>query len=313
MKLLVTGGTGFVGQALCQQLHQRGHALTVLSRQGDGALRLLPPDTRVVSSLDEIGADTELDAVINLAGEGIADRRWSDARKQALVESRVGVTEQLGQLVRRLERKPGLLISGSAVGFYGDAGAGELDENSPAVRKDFTYLLCDSWEKAAREVGRQGIRVCLLRIGVVFARDGGMLKRLLPVYRAGLGSQLGDGSQWMSWIHRDDLINIIIRLLDMPGVEGVYNAVAPQPVSHSRFHRTLAKVCRRPAPLRVPALPLRWLLGEMSVLLLGGQRVLPRRLMREGFEYLHPDLDSALQACLEKSPPTGSSSPVRGE
>ena len=303
MNILLTGGTGFVGQALCAALSQRGHQLTVLSRQGEDALAVLPADSLVVASFDEIDSDQHFDAVINLAGEGIADKRWTENRKKALQDSRIGLTGELAELVARLKDKPGLLINGSAVGFYGDAGDAELDENSPAVRKDFTYLLCDAWEKAARQVGRQGVRVCLIRIGVVLDSDGGMLKRLVPLYRAGLGTQLGDGSQWMSWIHRQDLVRLILRLLDTPGVEGVYNAVAPQPVTHRRFHRALAAACRRPALLRVPAVPLKVLLGEMSILLLGGQRVMPRRLLQEGFEYRYPDISQALEACLQQQPP----------
>lgn len=299
MRILITGGTGFVGRALCARLSERGHQLLVLSRQGIRANELLPEGSAVVSCVDEIPNDQLIDAVINLAGEGIADRRWSENRKQELMESRVSLTEALADLIKRLETKPGLLISGSAVGFYGDAGDAELDENSSAVRKDFTYLLCDAWEKAARQIGHQSVRVCLLRIGVVLEQDGGMLKRLLAQYKLGLGAQLGDGRQWMSWIHRDDLIALILRLLDTPGVEGVYNAVAPAPVTHARFHRALAAACRRPALLRLPAAPLRLLLGEMSALLLGGQRVYPRRLMREGFEFRYPDIDQALKACLD--------------
>ena len=299
MNILVTGGTGFVGQALCAVLAERGHQLTVLSRQGQDALAVLPDNSLVVTALEDIDDEQHFDAIINLAGEGIADRRWTESRKQALQDSRIQLTNQLTELVGRQKTKPGLLISGSAVGFYGDAGDAELDENSPAVRKDFTYLLCDGWEKAARQMSRHGVRVCLLRIGVVLDRDGGMLKRLIPLYKAGLGAQLGGGSQWMSWIHRQDLIRLILRLLDTPGVEGVYNAVAPQPVTHRRFHRVLASVCRRPALLRVPAAPLRLLLGEMSILLLGGQRVLPKRLMQEGFEFSFPDIRQALEACVQ--------------
>ena len=304
MNILITGGTGFVGQALCAALALRGHQLTVLSRQGQDALALLPEGSSVVTSLGDIAKDQHFDAVINLAGEGIADRRWTESRKQALQDSRIGLTAELAALVARLDNKPGLLINGSAVGFYGDAGDAELDENSPAVRKDFTYLLCDAWAKAARQIGRQGVRACLLRIGVVLDADGGMLKRLVPMYRVGLGAQLGDGSQWMSWIHRHDLVRLILRLLDTPGVEGVYNAVAPQPVTHRRFHQALASACRRPALLRVPAVTLRLLLGEMSTLLLGGQRALPRRLMQEGFEFRYPDIRQALEACVQRQQDT---------
>jgi uncharacterized protein (TIGR01777 family) len=295
MRVLITGGSGFVGKALCAHLTARGHELTVLSRSPTKAGKVLPESVRLVSSLDEISADEIYDGIINLAGEGIADRRWSKARKQALLDSRVGVTEALASLVDRLRHKPGVLVSGSAVGFYGDAGSVELSEASPAVRRDFTYLLCDAWEKAARDIGRRGVRVCILRIGVVLGR-GGMLSRLLPVYRLGLGARLGNGRQWLSWIHLDDLLAVLTNCVELGTAEGVYNAVAPNPVTYARFHEALARVCHRPALFAAPALPLKLALGEMSVLLLGGQRVLPARLDGQGFSFRYPTIDQALAA-----------------
>jgi uncharacterized protein len=293
LRVLITGGSGFVGRALCQRLVSRGHALTVLSRSPAKAVRHLPEQVRLVSSLEEIGDDEIFDGVINLAGEGIADRRWSEARKKVLLESRVGVTEALKQLIERLRHKPGVLVNGSAVGFYGDAGSVELTETSPAVRRDFTYLLCEAWEKSARDIGRLGVRVCILRIGVVLGR-GGMLGRLLPAYRLGIGARLGTGNQWLSWIHIEDLVGVLVDCLETPAVEGIYNAVAPQPVSYGRFHEAMAKACRRPALFVAPSLPLKLVLGEMSVLLLGGQRVLPARLTVEGFQFAFPTLEQAL-------------------
>ncbi len=295
MNVLVTGGSGFVGQALCAHLTAQGHDLTVLSRSPAKAGKVLPASVRVVSSLDEIRDNEIYDGIINLAGESIADRRWSKARKQALLDSRVGVTEALATLVDRLKHKPGVLVSGSAVGFYGDAGSVELNESSPAVRRDFTYLLCDAWEKSARDIGRRGVRVCIVRIGVVLGR-GGMLSRLLPVYRLGLGARLGNGRQWLSWIHLDDLLAVLTKCLESDNAEGVYNAVAPNPVTYGKFHEALASACNRPALFAAPALPLKFALGEMSVLLLGGQRVLPTRLDSQGFAFQYPTIDEALAA-----------------
>jgi len=295
MNILVTGGTGFVGSRLCEVLAQRGHRLVVLSRNARRAAEILPEGARVIGSLDEVDSDEEVDGIVNLAGEGIASGRWTSSRKKILFDSRVQVTTALGQMVRRLKKRPRVLVNGSAVGFYGNAGSVELDEDSPAVKRDFTYLLCDAWERAARDVARSGLRLCVLRIGVVLGQ-GGMLGRLLPVYRTGLGCQLGNGLQWFSWIHRDDLVELVVRCLETPGAEGVYNAVAPEPVTHHRFHKALAAACHRPGLLRMPAMPLRLALGEMSVLLLGGQKVMPRRLMREGFQFGYADIDSALAA-----------------
>lgn len=303
MNILVTGGTGFVGSRLCDVLAQRGHQLTVLSRDARRAGEILPEGTRVIAAFDEIDSDEEVDGIVNLAGESIASGRWTSNRKKELFDSRVQVTTALGQLVRRLKKRPRVLVNGSAVGFYGNAGSMELDEDSPAVKRDFTYLLCDAWERAARDVARSGLRLCVLRIGVVLGNGGGMLGPLLPVYRAGLGAQLGNGLQWFSWIHREDLVELVVRCLETPGAEGVYNAVAPEPVTHHRFHKSLAAACHRPGLLRVPAMPLRLALGEMSVLLLGGQKVLPRRLMREGFQFAYPDIESALAAVTARPRP----------
>mgnify|MGYP005840518777 CR=1 FL=1 len=294
MRVLVTGGSGFVGSELCRRLVIHGHDVTVLTRSPQRAAGRLPDSVTLVQSLDEVASNARIDALINLAGEGIASRPWSATRKQQLLQSRVGTTEALAALVDRLQHKPALLINASAVGFYGDAGSAELTESSPAVKRDFSYLLCDAWEHAARDLARHGVRITILRIGVVLGKGGGMLARLLPLYRLGLGAQLGDGRQWLSWIHLEDLVNLLLTCLERPGSEGVYNAVAPEPVSYARFHRTLAQKLHRPALLRVPALPLKLALGEMSVLLLGGQKVLPARLIRQGFAFRFATLGSAL-------------------
>lgn len=299
MKLLITGGSGFVGRELCRQLVERGHQLIVLSRTPRKAAPHLPSEVRLISSLDEVADDEPIDGLINLAGEGIANRRWSSARKAVLLDSRISVTTALAQLVDRLKQKPTVLVNGSAVGFYGDAGGLELTEKSPAARRDFTYLLCDAWEQAAREIGKRGLRVCILRIGVVLGH-GGMLARLLPVYRLGLGARLGTGQQWFSWIHLQDLVALLIYSVEENSAQGVYNAVAPQPLTHGEFHQALARACRRPALLSTPALALKLALGEMSVLLLGGQRVLPARLNNEGFNFRYPLMDQALADLCQK-------------
>ena len=296
MRILLTGGTGFIGTRLCTALATRGHELWILSRRPWQAAKKLPGSVVVIDSLDQIADDLQLDAIINFAGESVAAGRWTKKRKQQLTDSRVGVTRSLHALVERLQHRPRVLINGSAVGFYGDAGNAELTEASPAVKRDFTYLLCDAWEQAARSFSAFGMRVCILRMGVVLSHHGGMLARLLPLYRRGLGFMPGDGSQWLSWIHLEDLIELVIRCLDASAAEGVYNAVAPQPVSYRKFHHALASACHRRALLRVPKMPLSLLLGEMSGMLLGGQKVLPARLEREGFRFRYAELDKALRA-----------------
>ncbi|KAF0802746.1 hypothetical protein A6D6_03921 [Alcanivorax xiamenensis] len=295
MNILMTGGTGFIGGALGHHLHSHGHRLVVLSRQSrQRAQASCPPGTRIISSFNDIADDEALDAVVNLAGESLFSRRWSAARKQRLLDSRVGVTDDLVALMRRLRRPPAVMVSGSAVGFYGDAGDAELTERSPARRKDFGYRLCDAWEQAAREVTGLGMRLVIVRTGVALGANGGMLARLLPAYRFSLGMRLGSGEQWLSWIHQDDLLAILARALTSPSVEGVFNATAPEPVTQREFHRALARAARRPAPWVMPAPVLRLALGEMSQLMLGGQRAYPRRLEEQGFVFRYPRLEQAL-------------------
>lgn len=294
MKILITGGSGFIGRALCERLAEHGHQLVVLSRRPNKAAPLLPEGTRVIASLDEIADDDPIDAIVNLAGENLFAGRWTQPRKEKLMASRLDTTHALVDLVRRLRRAPAVMVSGSAVGFYGNAGDVELTEHSSARRKDFGYRLCDAWEQAARDVTRSGVRLCLVRTGVVLGRDGGMLGKLLPLYRFGLGARLGDGSQWLSWIHLDDMVAILVSALETPGVDGVFNATAPHPVTQRQFHQALATALNRPAPLWLPGPLLRAGLGEMSEMLLGGQRVYPRRLEDQGFVFRFPRLEDAL-------------------
>ena len=294
MNVLITGGSGFIGRALCARLAAGGHRLIVLSRRPAKARPLLPADTRVVASLDEIDDDEALDGIVNLAGEKLFSGRWTAPRKDRLLASRVETTAAVIALARRLRRTPEVLVSGSAVGFYGDAGDAELTEYSSARRKDFGYRLCDAWEQRARDALSLGMRLCVIRTGIVLGRDGGMLAKLWPVYRLGLGARLGKGSQWLSWIHIEDMVTILERALETPGVDGVFNATAPNPVTQRGFHRALAAAAHRPAPWVAPAPLLKLMLGELSDMLLGGQRVYPRRLEDQGFVFRFPRLEDAL-------------------
>lgn len=295
MHVLITGGSGFIGTALCRALLARGDGLTVLTRSAARAGARLPA---AVCCIENLAHAAPADAVVNLAGENLGDGRWSAARKQRFVDSRVQTTRRLIDWMQTGQR-PQVLVSGSAIGWYGARGDEELGENAPPGRpNEFSAQLCRAWEAEALQAEALGVRTCLLRIGIVLERDGGSLQQMLLPFRMGLGGVMGSGAQWMSWIHRDDLVGLILWLIDTPQAQGAYNGTAPQPVRHREFVRTLARTLHRPAFMPLPAPALRLLLGEMAGLVLEGQRVLPRRALRGGYAFRYPDLASALGAIL---------------
>lgn len=298
MEILITGGTGFIGKTLCRRLLQGGHRLTLLSRQAPEKVRKLCGEpVTPLASLEQLSPARHFDAVINLAGESIAASRWTPARKELLWDSRIGLTSQLIRFIAAAEAKPLVLVSGSAVGYYGNRGDEPLAEESSG-RDDFGHRLCAAWEEEALRAGDHGVRVCLLRTGLVVGRGGGFLQRMLPLFKLGLGGRIGDGRQWMSWVHLDDHVAMTEYLLGNAGLEGAFNATAPNPVTNREFTETLAKVLRRPAWFPVPAAVLRPALGEMAELLLGGQRVLPARFRKESFAFRYERLEAALREAL---------------
>lgn len=294
MHVLITGGSGFIGRALCTELRRAGATATVLSRRPD-AVRL-PVGAQVVGSLEGLPA---VDAVVNLAGENLAGGRWTAARKQRFRDSRLDVTRQLVDWLARLPaaQRPKVLVSASAIGYYGLGGEQPLDESAPAG-EDFAAGLCRDWEAAAMRAEALGLRVCRLRIGIVLGHSGGALAQMLPAFRLGLGGRLGNGRQWMSWIRRNDLARMIVWLLNKPDARGAYNGTAPEPVRNAEFTGALAAALRRPALLPVPAPVLRLALGEMAELLLHGHPVLPTRALAEGFEFHSPLLTVAFDELL---------------
>jgi len=293
MKILITGGTGFIGKKLCHFLLGKDHQLTVLSRKPEKVSTLCGESVESIKNLDQLTASDTFDAIINLAGEGIADARWTDIRKQQLLDSRIKITEQLISYIKKATNKPKVLISGSAIGYYGDKGSTVLTEES-LPHEEFSHHLCALWETTAFEAEKLGVRTCVIRTALVLGDDGGFLKRMLLPFKLGLGGPMGDGKQWMSWIHRTDLIAIIEKLLESPTLDGVFNASSPGPVTNKEFSKTLGEVLNRPAIIPVPAFVLKILLGEMSMLLLGGQRVMPDRLEKAGFEFKFKALSHAL-------------------
>ncbi|MDL0433092.1 TIGR01777 family oxidoreductase [Marinobacter sp. TBZ242] len=292
-RILITGGTGFIGQPLCQKLIADGHELTVLSRQPALNVQSLCGRVEAVGDLKELSGSEGFDAIINLAGEGIADKRWSEARKQQLRDSRIALTNQLVDIIRTWKTLPSVMVSGSAVGFYGDQGNHRVTEDTPP-HDEFTHRLCSDWEQAALRLEPAGVRICLSRTGVVAGPGGGFLQRMLLPFKLGLGGRLGSGEQYMPWVHRDDVVAAINWMMETETAQGAYNVVSPNPVTNRQFTKSLAGVLGRPAIFPVPAPVLKVALGEMSRLLLTGQMAIPERLQAEGFQFRFPELSPAL-------------------
>lgn len=298
MRILISGGSGFIGSALTAHLQRDGADVTWLSRRASTPA----PDGVEVRTYSQLWADDRFDAVVNLAGAGIADRRWSDARKQQLQDSRLIPTRVVTDWIRSAQAPPKVLLSGSAIGWYGAQGDAPLDETS-APHDEFQHRLCADWEQAACAV-EDRVPVVLLRTGVVLHPAGGMLQRLRMPFQLGLGARLGDGRQVLSWIAREDWIDAAVSLLrahldgaaDAP--TGAFNLTAPEPVANARFTRALADALRRPALLAVPAKALELGLGEMATLLVDGQCVLPARLEQRGHAFAWPQLEPYLDSVL---------------
>lgn len=296
MRHLITGGSGFIGAALSRALLAGGHEVVVLTRDAQRARRRLPAGVVPVERLRDAG---EIEAVVNLAGENLSARRWTNARKQALRESRLATTRSLVDWIAARTHKPRVLVSGSAIGWYGARGDEELDETAHSG-DDFAAHLCRDWESEAEKAGESGVRVCRVRSGIVLDVDGGALAKMLLPFRLGLGGRFGDGRQWMSWIAREDEVRLIRWLIDTDSARGAYNATAPIPVTNADFARVLGAALHRPAILPMPAFALKLMLGEMADLLLTGQRVMPARAQAQGFAFRYPDLPAALEAILRR-------------
>jgi uncharacterized protein (TIGR01777 family) len=293
MHVLLTGGTGFIGEAVAKALIARGDIVTLLIHKRPSKVA----GAQSISNLSEI--NSPVDAVVNLAGLPIADKPWTNSRKVALRASREGITGQLVRWIAQQEVKPKVLLSGSAIGFYGATRSDRaLSESDQPLIQDFSSELCQSWEQIALEAEQEGVRVVLLRTGIVLGK-GGALKKMLPAFKLGLGGRIVDGQQMMSWIHLDDEINAILFLIDNPDASGPFNLTAPNPVSNQEFTAVLGKVLKRPTLLPMPALMPKLMLGkEGAALLTDGLSVVPSRLTEHGFEFKHPSLDKALETII---------------
>ncbi|WP_346796691.1 TIGR01777 family oxidoreductase [Halomonas sp. Bachu 37] len=301
MRILITGGSGFVGRYLCRSLVEAGHRVMVVSRSPEKAQQQLPPECDIREDVLAF-TDAAPEAIVNLAGEPIVAKRWSEEQKARLIESRVAITHDLVALCGHLHeqgRAPQVMISASAMGYYGAQGDNEVTEETPP-HDEFAHRLCQRWEGAAEEVRPYGVRLVILRLGLVLDSGGGMLQKMLTPFKLGLGGKLGDGKQYMPWIHRHDLVRAVHFLLERSDLEGVFNAGAPHPVRNEEFTRTLSHQLKRPALFQVPAFVLETALGEMSRLLLTGAAMYPRRLEQEGFSFDYPTLDQALAQILRE-------------
>ncbi len=297
MKILITGGTGFIGSALAARFIDQGHHVTILSRSPENVLKMFPGQATPLKDFDQLSSEDAFDVVVNLAGAPIFGQRWSDKRKKVLRDSRIGLTEQLVKAIATMPSKPELLLSGSAIGYYGDRGDEILTERS-AGGSDFSHDLCADWEQAALKAESMGVRICVLRTGLVLGAGGGLLQRMLPSFRLGLGGKIGHGKQWMSWVHLTDWLNMAELMIADKGMHGAYNMTAPNPVTNRTFIEILAKTLHRPANFLIPAFALRLLLGEMSELVLGSQRVMPDRIKRAGYQFQFESLETALKDIL---------------
>ncbi|MEQ4923083.1 TIGR01777 family oxidoreductase [Proteus hauseri] len=294
MKILITGGTGLIGKALVCQLALNHHEITVLSRSPQKVYSHFCNEITCWTQLGDKKNLDEFDAVINLAGEPIADSRWTPAQKRKLVDSRCELTQKLVNLFKASNSPPSVFISGSAVGFYGDQKNTLVTEKTPA-NSEFAHELCAKWERIALEAQTPLTRVCLLRTGIVLSTLGGALPKMSKPFKLGFGGKLGSGTQYMPWIHIDDMVNAIVFLLNDEQAKGAFNLTAPNPVQNSEFTRILGKIFKRPALMTVPATALRFIMGESAALVLGGQQAIPEKLLNAGFEFRYPQLEEALK------------------
>ncbi|WP_026097478.1 thylakoid membrane protein ThyD [Baaleninema simplex] len=305
MKVAIAGATGFVGSRLVARLQQDGTEVVVLSRRPEQARRLFP--TSAFSKVSVVGYDpmqsgdwqqsiSGCTGVVNLAGTPIADSRWTPQYKQSILESRQVTTAKLVEAIDRASDKPSAFVNASAVGYYGTSETATFDESS-TPGNDFLAQVCQTWEAEAQKVKAFGTRVAVLRFGIVLG-PGGALGKMLTPFRFFAGGPIGSGRQWVSWVHRDDVVRLIVEALSNPAFSGVYNATAPNPVRMNTLCQVLGEVMERPSWLPVPEFALELLLGEGAMVVLKGQQVLPKQTLAEGFEYRYPTIKPALEEAL---------------
>ncbi|MBC7972897.1 MAG: TIGR01777 family protein [Verrucomicrobia bacterium] len=305
MKVAITGATGFVGSRLMECLQADGHQVIALTRNPEQALRLFPaaafPNVEVIGFTPTESGDWQhalsgCNGVVNLAGEPIAESRWTPERKQMILDSRKVGTQKLVEAIAQAASKPSVLVNASAIGYYGTSETATFDETS-ASGDDFLAHVCQAWEAEAQKVKQAGLRLVIVRIGIVLG-DGGALAKMIPPFKLFAGGPIGTGKQWFSWIHREDLVSLILQALTQTDFEGVYNATAPNPVRMAELSNTLGTLMKRPSWLPVPSFALEALLGDGAKVVLEGQKVMPKRTQAIGFEYRYPILTQAIAEIL---------------
>jgi hypothetical protein len=306
MKIAIAGATGFVGSRLIERLRQEGIQVVVLTRNTTYAQKVFPstafPNVEIVAytpnkSGSWQSAISSCDGVVNLAGEPIGEGRWTPERKQEILNSRKFVTQNIVDAIINANPKPSVLVNASAIGYYGTSETATYDETSSAGN-DFLAQVCQAWEAEANKVKNAGVRLVILRFGIVLGLGGALGKMITP-FKLFAGGPIGSGRQWFSWIHVDDIVNLILQALMKPEIQGVYNATAPHPVRMAQLSQAMGKVMNRPSWLPVPAFAIEALLGDGAMVVLEGQQVLPNRTLESGFEYKYPNLEPALAQILK--------------
>jgi uncharacterized protein (TIGR01777 family) len=295
MNILVTGGSGFIGSILCQRLLEHGHLVVILTRQPKKIIKPLIG----IHSLSELSEQHLFDVVINLAGEPIAAKRWSTLQKEQIINSRIDTTRELINYLKSTTYKPQVLISGSAIGYYGINDSFEPINEFSTGDNSFSSELCRLWETEAFNAQKLGIRTCVLRTGIVLGKDGGALSKMLTPFRFGLGGKIGSGKQWMPWVHIEDLIGIILFCINTKYIDGPINCTAPNPVTNLEFTQNLGSLLKRPTYLTMPKTIVKLLMGQMgSELLLAGKKVIPQKIIAAGYNFSYENINDALTSLL---------------
>lgn len=305
MKVAITGATGFVGSRLVERLQKQNINVVVLTRNVARAKSVFPaaafPNVEIIATPTTSdawqSAIAGCDGVVNLAGESIAESRWTPERKQEILNSRKLITEKIVEAIKNTNPKPSVLVNASAIGYYGTSETASFDENSSSGN-DFLAQVCQTWEAQAQLVKESGVRLVILRLGIVLG-NGGALGKMITPFKLFAGGPLGSGKQWFSWIHLDDVVNLILQALTKPEMEGVYNATTPNPVRMAELCSMMGQIMNRPSWLPVPAFALEALLGDGAIVVLEGQQVLPNRTLSTGYTYQYPDVQSALVEILK--------------